>query len=56
MKRDSQVFGLIADERARQMKGIELIASEDSVRDQDLEARGSVLSNQYAEGYPGTVC
>ena len=53
MKRDSQVFGLIADERARQMKGIELIASENIVSDQVLEAMGSVLTNKYAEGYPG---
>ena len=53
MKRDSLVFGLIADERARQMKGIELIASENIVSDQVLEAMGSVLTNKYAEGYPG---
>ncbi len=53
MKRDSQLFDLIAEERQRQMKGIELIASENIVSDQVLEAMGSVLTNKYAEGYPG---
>lgn len=52
MERDSQLFGLIDDERARQMRGIELIASENFVSDQVLEAMGSVLTNKYAEGYP----
>ena len=53
MKRDSLLFDLIAEERKRQMKGIELIASENIVSDQVLEAMGSVLTNKYAEGYPG---
>ncbi len=52
MKRDSEIFGLISDERNRQMKGIELIASENFVSDQVMEAMGSVLTNKYAEGYP----
>lgn len=53
MKRDSQIFDLIAAERSRQMHGIELIASENFVSDQVMEAMGSVLTNKYAEGYPG---
>ncbi len=53
MERDSQVFHLIGEERARQMRGIELIASENFVSDQVMEAMGSVLTNKYAEGYPG---
>ena len=53
MKRDSQIFDLIAAERNRQMHGIELIASENFVSDQVMEAMGSVLTNKYAEGYPG---
>ncbi len=52
MKKDSQIFDLIADERSRQMHGIELIASENFVSDQVMEAMGSVLTNKYAEGYP----
>ncbi len=52
MKRDSEIFGLISDERNRQMKGIELIASENFVSEQVMEAMGSVLTNKYAEGYP----
>ena len=52
MKKDSQIFDLIAQERARQMHGIELIASENFVSDQVMEAMGSVLTNKYAEGYP----
>ncbi|MDE5637109.1 MAG: serine hydroxymethyltransferase, partial [Alistipes sp.] len=51
MKRDSQIFDLIADERARQMRGIELIASENFVSEQVMAAMGSVLTNKYAEGY-----
>lgn len=51
--RDSQVFGLIGAERQRQLEGIELIASENFVSDQVLEAMGSVLTNKYAEGLPG---
>lgn len=53
MNRDSQIFDIIRRERERQMKGIELIASENFVSDQVLEAMGSVLTNKYAEGYPG---
>ncbi len=53
MKRDTQVFDIIKQERERQMKGIELIASENFVSDQVLEAMGSVMTNKYAEGYPG---
>lgn len=53
MKRDDQIFDIIKKERERQMGGIELIASENFVSDQVLEAMGSVLTNKYAEGYPG---
>ena len=52
MKRDEQIFDLISEERSRQMRGIELIASENFVSEQVLEAMGSVLTNKYAEGYP----
>ena len=53
MKRDNAIFDIIARERQRQMKGIELIASENFVSDQVMEAMGSCLTNKYAEGYPG---
>ncbi len=53
MVRDEQIFDLIKKERERQMKGIELIASENFVSDQVMEAMGSVMTNKYAEGYPG---
>jgi glycine hydroxymethyltransferase len=53
MKRDSAIFDLIDRERERQTDGIELIASENFVSPQVLEAMGSVLTNKYAEGYPG---
>lgn len=53
MKRDEAIFDIIAKERQRQMKGIELIASENFVSDEVMEAVGSVLTNKYAEGYPG---
>ena len=53
MKRDQAIFDIIARERQRQMKGIELIASENFVSDEVMEAMGSVLTNKYAEGYPG---
>ena len=53
MTRDTQIFDLIAKERERQMNGVELIASENFVSEQVLEAMGSVLTNKYAEGYPG---
>ena len=52
MKRDTQIFNLIEQERKRQTNGIELIASENFVTDQVMEAQGSVLTNKYAEGYP----
>ncbi|MBQ6189005.1 MAG: serine hydroxymethyltransferase [Bacteroidaceae bacterium] len=53
MKKDQTVFRLIEDERQRQMQGIELIASENYVSDEVMEAMGSILTNKYAEGYPG---
>lgn len=53
MQRDNEIFDLIDDEEARQIHGIELIASENFVSDQVLEAAGSILTNKYAEGYPG---
>jgi glycine hydroxymethyltransferase len=53
MKRDSIIFEIIEKEKQRQLKGIELIASENFVSDQVLEAMGSVLTNNSAEGYPG---
>ncbi len=53
MNRDTQIFDIIRREQERQMKGIELIASENFVSNQVMEAMGSVLTNKYAEGYPG---
>jgi glycine hydroxymethyltransferase len=53
MKRDTIIFDLIEKERQRQLNGIELIASENFVSPQVLEAMGSVMTNKYAEGYPG---
>ena len=53
MTRDNQIFELIKDEEQRQLNGLELIASENFVSNQVLEATGSVLTNKYAEGYPG---
>ncbi|WP_179007692.1 serine hydroxymethyltransferase [Winogradskyella forsetii] len=53
MQRDEQIFELIKAEKERQTDGIELIASENFVSDQVMEAAGSVLTNKYAEGYPG---
>ncbi len=53
MTRDTEIFDIIRQERERQTKGIELIASENFVSDQVMEAMGSVLTNKYAEGYPG---
>ncbi len=53
MKQDLQVFDLIKKEQERQSSGLELIASENYVSDQVLEAMGSVCTNKYAEGYPG---
>ena len=53
MKRDDVIFEIIKKERLRQLKGIELIASENFVSDEVMEAMGSVLTHKYAEGYPG---
>ena len=53
MKKDTEIFDLIARERERQMHGIELIASENFVSDEVMAAMGSVMTNKYAEGYPG---
>ena len=53
MPRDTTVFDLISEERERQINGIELIASENFTSPQVMEAAGSVLTNKYAEGYPG---
>lgn len=53
MTKDTKLFDLIEQEKQRQMQGIELIASENFVSDQVMQAMGSVLTNKYAEGYPG---
>ena len=53
MRNDETVFKLIEAERLRQTRGIELIASENYVSDEVMEAMGSILTNKYAEGYPG---
>lgn len=53
MEKDSVIFNLIEKEHQRQLKGIELIASENFVSEQVMEAMGSCLTNKYAEGYPG---
>ena len=53
MNKDTTVFSLIEKEHQRQMRGIELIASENFVSDQVMAAMGSCLTNKYAEGYPG---
>ena len=53
MERDNQIFELIEKEHQRQLKGMELIASENFVSDEVMEAMGSYLTNKYAEGYPG---
>lgn len=52
MNRDTKIFELIEMERNRQLHGIELIASENFVSDQVMQAMGSVMTNKYAEGYP----
>lgn len=52
MQRDIEIFDLIADEKQRQLEGLELIASENFVSQQVMDAAGSVLTNKYAEGYP----
>ena len=53
MKRDEKIFHLIEEEKQRQLRGIELIASENFVSEQVMQAMGSVLTNKYAEGLPG---
>ncbi len=53
MEKDTALFNLIEREHQRQLKGIELIASENFVSDQVMQAMGSCLTNKYAEGYPG---
>ncbi len=53
MKKDTEVFRLIEEEHQRQLRGIELIASENFVSDEVMQAMGSWLTNKYAEGYPG---
>ena len=53
MQLDNQIFDLIQEEKERQLNGLELIASENFVSDQVMLAQGSVLTNKYAEGYPG---
>lgn len=53
MKRDQEIFDLINEEKHRQLHGVELIASENFVSDEVMEAMGSVLTNKYAEGLPG---
>lgn len=53
MQLDNQIFDLIQEEKERQLNGLELIASENFVSDQVMLAQGSILTNKYAEGYPG---
>jgi glycine hydroxymethyltransferase len=53
MKKDTQIFEIIEKERLRQLHGIELIASENFVSEEVMQAMGSCLTNKYAEGYPG---
>lgn len=53
MIKDNRIFELIEQEHLRQQKGMELIASENFVSDEVMEAMGSCLTNKYAEGYPG---
>ena len=53
MRRDQEIFDLIEQEHQRQLKGIELIASENFVSDEVMAAMGSCLTNKYAEGLPG---
>ena len=53
MVKDTKLFDLIEQEKKRQMHGLELIASENFVSEQVMRAMGSVLTNKYAEGYPG---
>ena len=53
MQQDNLIFDLIQEEKERQLNGLELIASENFVSEQVMQAQGSVLTNKYAEGYPG---
>ena len=53
MRRDQEIFDLIEQEHQRQLRGMELIASENFVSDEVMSAMGSYLTNKYAEGYPG---
>ena len=53
MKKDQEIFDLIKEENQRQKSGIELIASENFVSKEIMQAMGSCLTNKYAEGYPG---
>ena len=53
MQKDKEIFNLIDAEKNRQIDGIELIASENFTSDQVMSATGSILTNKYAEGYPG---
>ncbi|WP_276894931.1 serine hydroxymethyltransferase [Hallella bergensis] len=53
MQRDQEIFNLIEQEHQRQLRGMELIASENFVSDEVMQAMGSYLTNKYAEGYPG---
>ncbi|WBX70057.1 serine hydroxymethyltransferase [Tenacibaculum retecalamus] len=53
MQKDHQIFDLIQEEKERQLNGLELIASENFVSEQVMQAQGSILTNKYAEGYPG---
>ena len=53
MRKDVEIFDLIEKEHQRQLKGIELIASENFVSEEVMNAMGSYLTNKYAQGYPG---
>ena len=53
MQKDTEIFRLIEEEHQRQLRGLELIASENFVSEQVMQAMGSCLTNKYAEGYPG---
>ena len=53
MRKDQEIFDLIEKEHQRQLKGMELIASENFVSDEVMQAMGSYLTNKYAEGLPG---
>ncbi len=53
MNRDTAIFVLINEELERQRRGLELIASENFASLQVMEAMGNIMTNKYAEGYPG---